>query len=210
MARHTASSHGVPPILIHTWFSHLHASASICAQYPNEYPNMALPSSVAECVNFAAVLDLAAAAAATLVPAVASDCCAAAAAAAVAARHACCGGVSFFFLNKADVSSTDIAPHVSGRSPQTLRNDLQRRLRYFKDTSKTSGRQLIWLDVLQTEIVRVQSRIARVIAHQRVSAFAVLPILRHGRGLPAVFAAKLRRRMQLWAKTYSSSSSRGS
>ena len=61
---------------------------------------MALPSSVAECVNFAAVLDLAAAAAATLVPAVASDCCAAAAAAAVAARH---------------------APYVSGRSPQTLR-----------------------------------------------------------------------------------------
>ena len=171
---------------------------------------MDLHSSVAECVNLFAVFDLAAAAAATLVPAVASDCCAAAAAAAVAARHACCGGVSFFFLNKADVSSTDIAPHVSGRSPQTLRNDLQRRLRYFKDTSKTSGRQLIWLDVLQTEIVRVQSRIAQVIAHQRVSAFAVLPILRHGRGLPAVFAAKLRRRMQLWAKTYSSSSSRGS
>ena len=27
----------------------------------------------------------------------------------------------FFFLNKADVSSTDIAPYVSGRSPQTLR-----------------------------------------------------------------------------------------
>ena len=83
---------------------------------------MALLSSVAECVNLFAVLDLAAAAAAaTLLPAVASDCCAAAAAAAVAARHACCGGVSFFFLNKADVSSTDIAPHVSGRSPQTLR-----------------------------------------------------------------------------------------
>ena len=60
-----------------------------------------------------------AAAAATLVPAVASDCCAAAAAAAVAARHACCG--VFLFLNKADVSSTDIAPYVSGRSPQTLR-----------------------------------------------------------------------------------------
>ena len=80
---------------------------------------MALLSSVAECVNFAAVLDLAAAAAATLVPAVASDCCAAAAAAAVAARHACCR--VFFFLNKADVSSTDIAPYVSGRSPQTLR-----------------------------------------------------------------------------------------
>ena len=82
---------------------------------------MALPSSLAECVNFAAVLDLAAAAAATLVPAVASDCRAAAAAAAVAARHACCGGVSFFFLNKADVSSTDIALHASGRSPQILR-----------------------------------------------------------------------------------------
>ena len=80
---------------------------------------MALLSSVAERVNFAAVLDLAAAAAATLVPAVASDCCAAAAAAAVAARHACCG--VFFFLHKADVSSTDIAPYVSGRSPQTLR-----------------------------------------------------------------------------------------
>ena len=27
----------------------------------------------------------------------------------------------FFFLDKADVSSTDIAPFVSGRSPQTLR-----------------------------------------------------------------------------------------
>ena len=80
---------------------------------------MALPSSVAECVNLFAVFDLAAAAAATLLPAVASDCCAAAAAAAVAARHACCG--VFFFLNKADVSSTDIAPYVSGRSPQTLR-----------------------------------------------------------------------------------------
>ena len=66
MARHTASSHGVPPILIHTWFSHLYASASTCALYPNEYPNMALLSSVAERVNFAAVLDLAAAAAATL------------------------------------------------------------------------------------------------------------------------------------------------
>ena len=60
-----------------------------------------------------------AAAAATLVPAVASDCCAAAAAAAVAARHAYCGVI--FFLHKADVSSTDIAPYVSGRSPQTLR-----------------------------------------------------------------------------------------
>ena len=81
---------------------------------------MALLSLVAERVNFAAVLDLAAAAAATLVPAVAFDCCAAAAAAAVAACHVCCGGV-FFFLKKADVSSTDIAPHVSGRSPQTLR-----------------------------------------------------------------------------------------
>ena len=81
---------------------------------------MALHSSVAECVNLFAVLDLAAAAAAaTLLPAVASDCCAAAAAAAVAARHACCG--VFFFLHKADVSSTDIAPYVSGRSPQTLR-----------------------------------------------------------------------------------------
>ena len=81
---------------------------------------MALLSSVAECVNLFAVLDLAAAAAAaTLLPAVASDCFAAAAAAAAAARHACCG--VFFFLNKADVSSTDIAPYVSGRSPQTLR-----------------------------------------------------------------------------------------
>ena len=80
---------------------------------------MALHSSVAECVNLFAVFDLAAAAAATLLPAVASDCCAAAAAAAVAARHACCG--VFFFLHKADVSSTDIAPYVSGRSPQTLR-----------------------------------------------------------------------------------------
>ena len=56
---------------------------------------MALLSSVAERVNFAAVLDLAAAAAATLVPAVASDCCAAAAAAAVAARHAYCGVIFF-------------------------------------------------------------------------------------------------------------------
>ena len=79
---------------------------------------MALPSSLAECVNFAAILDLAAAAAATLVPAVASDCRAAGAAAAVSARHACCVGV---FFNKADVSSTDIALHASGRSPQTLR-----------------------------------------------------------------------------------------
>ena len=95
MARHTASSHGDPPILIHTWFSHLNASASTCAQYPNEYPNLALPSALAECVNFAAVLDLAAAAAATLVPAVASDCRAAAAAAAVAARHAYCGVIFF-------------------------------------------------------------------------------------------------------------------
>ena len=80
---------------------------------------MALHSSVAECVNLFAVFDLAAAAAATLLPAVASDCCAAAAAAAVAARHAYCGVI--FFLHKADVSSTDIAPYVSGRSPQTLR-----------------------------------------------------------------------------------------
>ena len=81
---------------------------------------MALHSSVAECVNLFAVFDLAAAAAATLLPAVASDCCAAVAAAAVAARHAYCG-VIFFFLHKADVSFTDIAPYVSGRSPQTLR-----------------------------------------------------------------------------------------
>ena len=56
---------------------------------------MALPSSVAECVNLFAVFDLAAAAAATLLPAVASDCCAAAAAAAVAARHAYCGVIFF-------------------------------------------------------------------------------------------------------------------
>ena len=32
MARHTASSHGDTPILIQTWFSHLNAYASTCAQ----------------------------------------------------------------------------------------------------------------------------------------------------------------------------------
>ena len=96
MARHTASSHGDTPILIQTWFSHLNASASTCAQYPNEYPNLALPSSLAESGIFVAVVDLAAAAAATLVFAVASDCRAAASAAAAAARHACRVCVSFF------------------------------------------------------------------------------------------------------------------
>ena len=47
MARHTASFHGDTPILIQTWFSHLNAYASTCAQYPNEYPNLAFPSSLA-------------------------------------------------------------------------------------------------------------------------------------------------------------------
>ena len=40
-------------------------------------------------------------------------------------------------------------------------------------------------------------RRAQVIAQQRMSAFAVLPLLRHGRGLPVVFATKPRRNMQL-------------
>ena len=95
MARHTASSQGDTPILIQTWFSHRNASASNCTQYPNEYPNLDLPSSFAESANFVVVVDLAAAAAATLVFAVASDCRAAASAAAAVARHACC--VCFFF-----------------------------------------------------------------------------------------------------------------
>ena len=47
MARHTASSHGDTPILIQTWFSHLNAYASTYAQYPNEYANLAFPSSLA-------------------------------------------------------------------------------------------------------------------------------------------------------------------
>ena len=95
MARHTASFHGGTPILIQTWFSHLNAYASTCADYPNEYPNLAFPSSLAERANLVA-LDVLAAAAATLVLAVASDCRAAASAAAAAARHACCVCVSFF------------------------------------------------------------------------------------------------------------------
>ena len=47
MACHTASSHGDTPILIQTWFSHLNAYASTCALYPNEYPNLAFPFSLA-------------------------------------------------------------------------------------------------------------------------------------------------------------------
>ena len=47
MARHTASFHGGTPILIQTWFSHLNAYASTCAQYPNEYPNLAFPCALA-------------------------------------------------------------------------------------------------------------------------------------------------------------------
>ena len=117
MARHTASFHGGTPILIQTWFSHLNAYASTCAQYPNEYPNLAFPISLSvvffsllstrfsrccstwESANPAAVVVLAAASVATSVLAVASDCRAAASAAAVAARHACSVGVSFFFLS---------------------------------------------------------------------------------------------------------------
>ena len=48
MARHTASSHGDTSILIQTWFSHLKAYASTYAQYSNGYPNLVLPSSLAE------------------------------------------------------------------------------------------------------------------------------------------------------------------
>ena len=55
MARHTASSHGDTPILIQTWFSHLNAYASTYAQYPNEYANLAFPSSLAESANPVAV-----------------------------------------------------------------------------------------------------------------------------------------------------------
>ena len=47
MARHTASSQGDTPILIQTWFFQLNAYASTCAQYPNEYPNLAFHSSLA-------------------------------------------------------------------------------------------------------------------------------------------------------------------
>ena len=120
-------------------FFHLNAYASTCAQYPNEYPNLAFHSSLAvffsllstrfsRCcstwgsANPVAVVVLGAASAATLVLAVASDCRAAASAAAAAARHACCVCVSFFFvIHNADASSTDIDPHASGRSPQTSR-----------------------------------------------------------------------------------------
>ena len=96
MARHTASSHGDTPIVIQTWFSHLNASASTCAQSPNESPNLALPSSLAESGIFVAVFHFAAAAAATLVFAVASVCRAAVSAAAAAPRHACCACFFFF------------------------------------------------------------------------------------------------------------------
>ena len=48
MARHTASSHGDTSILIQTWFSHLKAYASTYAQYSNGYPNLVLPSFLAE------------------------------------------------------------------------------------------------------------------------------------------------------------------
>ena len=116
MARHAASSHGDTPILIQTWFSHLNAYASTCAQYLNDYPNLAFPSSLAvvfssllstrfspccstwESANPVAVVVLAAASVATLVLAVASDCRAAASAAAAAARHACRVCASFFFV----------------------------------------------------------------------------------------------------------------
>ena len=47
LARHTASFHGGTPILIQTWFSHLNAYASTCAQYPNEYPKLAFPCALA-------------------------------------------------------------------------------------------------------------------------------------------------------------------
>ena len=48
MARHTASSHGDTSILTQTWFSHLKADASTYAQYSNGYPNLVLPSFLAE------------------------------------------------------------------------------------------------------------------------------------------------------------------
>ena len=84
------------------------------------YPNLALPSSFAESANYVVVVDLVAAAAATLVFAVACVFRAAASAEAAVARHACC--VCFFFsIHKADVSSTGIDHHASGRSPQTSR-----------------------------------------------------------------------------------------
>ena len=77
-----------------------------------------MSSFFAESANYVVVVDLVAAAAATLVFAVASDCRAAASAAAAVARHACC---VFCFIHKADVSSTGIDLHASGRSPQTSR-----------------------------------------------------------------------------------------
>ena len=96
------------------WLCHLNAYASTNGQHPNEYPNLAFPSSVVvvffsllstrfsrcfstwESANPVAVVVLAAASVATLVLAVASDCRAAASAAAAAARHACSVCVSFF------------------------------------------------------------------------------------------------------------------
>ena len=62
------------------------------------------------------VVDLVVAVAATLVFAVASDCRAAASAAAAVTIHDC---YVFFFMHTADVSSTGIGLHASGRSPQT-------------------------------------------------------------------------------------------
>ena len=47
-ARHTNSSLGDTPIFIQTWFCHLNAYASTNGQHPNEYPNLAFPSSLAE------------------------------------------------------------------------------------------------------------------------------------------------------------------
>ena len=71
-----------------------------------------MSSSFAEIANYVVVVDLVVAVAATLVFAVASDCRAAASADAAVARHACCV-CFFFFLHKADVSSTGIDLHAS-------------------------------------------------------------------------------------------------
>ena len=83
------------------------------------------------------VVDLVVAVAATLVFAVASDCCAAASAAAVVARHAC----RFFFKHQADVSSTGIDLHASGRSPQTscIYNGAYDVICVFRPTSRAAS-----------------------------------------------------------------------
>ena len=54
-ARHTNSSLGDTPIFIQTWFCHLNAYASTNGQHPNEYPNLAFPSSLAESAHPVAV-----------------------------------------------------------------------------------------------------------------------------------------------------------